>query len=79
MQHDNYSSHLLSVQSEISEKLAAMFNVDTLECISVFGFRTQVRSPERQPWRLMDLIWLLLMFDEGESSALPLAYCTSAI
>lgn len=30
------------MQSEISEKLSTMFNVDTLECISVFGFRTQV-------------------------------------
>lgn len=31
------------LQNEIREKLASMYGVDTLECISVFGFRTQVR------------------------------------
>ena len=30
------------LQTEIREKLASMYGVDTLECISVFGFRTQV-------------------------------------
>lgn len=31
------------VQTEIQEKLASMYGVDSVECISVFGFRTQVR------------------------------------
>lgn len=33
----------IRLQNEIREKLASMYGVDTLDCISVFGFRTQVR------------------------------------
>ena len=34
---------LLLVQTEVREKLAGMYDVKSVDCISVFGFRTQVR------------------------------------
>lgn len=34
-----------ALQTEIREKLATMYDVKNLDCISVFGFRTQVRTP----------------------------------
>lgn len=38
-----------ALQTEIREKLATMYDVKNLDCISVFGFRTQVRTPPLLP------------------------------
>jgi hypothetical protein len=35
---------LSCMQAEIREKLFAMYQAHSLDCVSVFGFRTQVRS-----------------------------------